>query len=815
MSQFERSRDNLQLLVQKFEKEPIENLNEANTRFYYIDQILTQCLGWELADISNEDNYDGKYTDYTLSLFRSVAILEAKKTGIYFELPSGSKKLIVPLKTVYNSNPDIRAAINQVKGYCHERSVQIAIVSNGWQFIAFIANRNDSVPVLEGNALVIPNLDCFYQNFQEVWNFLSKSGFEENNLLKKLTGNIEVELPKKLSSTIFQYPGIKDRNPFQTELEIISDLVLEDVIKDKDLEKEFLTSCYCTSGALSSYSLVSKAILTTRYDYLFEENDKKATLEQVTGKKGISKELVDIFANSLSKRPVLLVGDVGVGKSTFIDYLRLVEAPKVFEKALSFKIDLGSSATITLDIKSAIIDLLKQQLINDYLIDIEEDDFVRHCYFVELEQFKKSVKVKSLYTIDPPQALKKEIEFLTELVDNKIEHLKKSLEYICRNQKKQIIVFIDNCDQRSDQDQESAFLIAHEFASNWPMIVFISIRPETFHKTKKESGALSGYHTKAFTIPPPRLDEVIKKRLEFAQKITTGEISLSKLNTHINFSTLHSLIEVFLASCENNKSLMTFINNVSNENIRKAIELIKKFFGSGHVDMGKILMIYNTKGKYTIPIHELLRAIIFGDNIHYAPFNSEIINVFEIRHNNSNEHFILLILLSLLDDYSKNSRNNGFISINEVYKYMQGVGYLPVQIDTILNFAFSKKLFESSQKGDLLEIKNTELQIRATNLGIYHLRFLINLFTYVDAMIVDTPIFDDNIRIQIHNYAKINERLTRAELFRTYLDNQWTNAGLKSSNFDWMTFSHELKHDIETIEGRLKTPTISEDEQDE
>ena len=379
---------------------------------------------------------------------------------------------------------------------------------------------------------------------------------------------------------------------FQTELEIISDLVLEDVIKEKELEANFLKSCYCKSGILSNYSMVGKAILTTRNDYFFGVEDQKATMQQVANKKGLSGDLVELFTNSLSKRPVLLVGDVGVGKSTFIDYLRLVEAQNVFKKAISFKIDLGSQAIISLDIRKSVIQVIKDQLSHLYQVDIEDDDFVRHCYYLEFEKFKKSVKVKRLYDANPEKAVEKEIEFLTNKVEDEVEHLKKSLEYICRNQKKQIIIFIDNCDQRSDLDQQTAFLISQEFASSWPMIVFISIRPETFHRTKKESGALSGYHTKAFTIPPPRLDEVILKRLEFAQKITSGELTLSKLNQRTSFSNLHSLIEVFLTSLGENTELLEFLNNVSNENIRKAIELIKKFFGSGHVDMEKILNIY-------------------------------------------------------------------------------------------------------------------------------------------------------------------------------------------------------------------------------
>ncbi|MBC7000900.1 hypothetical protein, partial [Cytophaga sp. FL35] len=411
MSIYEICRENLIELELEFSKLDKSVLNEANTRFKLIDSILTKCLGWETNNISCEDSYLGKYSDYTLSLFRSVCVLEAKKTGNYFELPAGNQKLYQPIKSIYKDNLNIKAAIDQVKGYCQDRSIPIAIVSNGWQFIAFIANRTDSIPPLEGNAFVIPSLNIALSEFKEFWNCLSKSGFEEEYLIKKLIGNTELELPPKLSSTIYGYPGIKNRNPFQTELEIISDLVFEDVIREEGLEKDFLENCYCKSGALSSYSLVSKAILSTRYNFLFEVGDRKATLQQVATKKGVSQDLIELFANSLSKRPVLLVGDVGVGKSTFIDYLRLVEAPKVFEKALSFKVDLGSRAIVTLDVRKAIIDVLKSQLLNEYGIDIEEDNFVRHCYHVELENFKKSVKVKRLYEVNSDKAIEKEIEF--------------------------------------------------------------------------------------------------------------------------------------------------------------------------------------------------------------------------------------------------------------------------------------------------------------------------------------------------------------------------------------------------------------------
>lgn len=803
IDKYESSRTSLTEIKERFHSEEIGKINEDTTRFRYIDNLLTDCFNWLPTDIVTEESHEGKYLDYTISLFRPVAIVEAKKSGDYFTLPIGNKKIYVPLKTIIKDNPNTKVAIDQVSGYCHRKGIQVGVVTNGWQIVAFLANRHDSIAPMDGDCLALSSIDQIESNFQEVWNCLSKTGFENNYLIKKLLGERVQQLPSKLSSTISGYPGIKNRNPFQAELEIISDLVLEDVIKDKSIEKEFLQECYCKSGALSNYSLVSKEILSSRYNFLFEDNDRKAIIEQVASKKGYSKELLDLFAQSLSKRPILLIGDVGVGKSTFIENLLKVEAPNVFEKSITFKIDLGSKAIISLDIKRAILNIIKSQLKENYKINIESDGFVRHCYYVKLEDFKSSVKVKRLYNINPQEAEVREIDYLASLVDNEVSHLKKSLEHICKNQKKQIIIFIDNCDQRNDQDQETAFLVAQEFASDWPALVFVCLRPETFHRTKKSTGALSGYHTKAFTISPPRIDDVVLKRLSFAQKITSGEIRLSKLEGNTSFSKLHALLESFKHSLVVNPALYQFLDNISNGNVRKAIELIKRFFGSGHVDTEKILEITEKQGYYTIPIHELLRTIIFGDNIYYSPDNSEITNLFDVRTFDPKEHFIVPIILSHLFDYSENSRNQGFIKLSELYSLLQSKNYTVDQIDLAINFMYSKGLFETSQKGNLLNSDNQTLFIRITNSGAYHISFLIKSFTYIDPITVDTPIFDETYRAQIKDVMNINLRIDRVDNFIKYLDESWSASKITDTHFLWPRVSSVLRDDLTKIKGKI------------
>jgi len=799
ITKYEQSLESLKELISRFKSIDISKLNEADTRFYFIDFLLKKVFNWDVEDVNCEESYEGNFTDYTLKLFRKVAVVEAKRAGNHFTVPIKHDKCFISLKTLCRDNHDLKNALQQVSRYCHERGIEIGIVCNGWQLVAFVANRSDSVAPLEGNSLIFNSLDFLDKHFLEIYNVLSKDAFFTAELSKKLIGNNLDILPPKKSSKIIDYPGIKNRNPLQVDLEIISDLVLEDIIKDKEIEVDFLEDCYCKSGSLSQYSLLSKQILTTRYDNMFEANDQDVLLESISTKKGVNKEFIDIFSDSLSKRPILLVGDVGVGKSTFIDNLLLVEAPEVSEKSLVFKIDLGSKAILAKEMKDAVLKIIYEQLSSVFNIDIYEDDFVRRCYFVGLENYKNSFSVKRLYEIDPKAAIKKEIEYLATEVDDLRNHIKNSLKYIAKNQRKQIIIFIDNCDQRDDTDQQQSFLIAQELASDWNLITFVSLRPETYHKTKRKEGALSGYHPKAFTISPPRIEDVITSRLHFAQKITRGEIKLTKLSNAVNFTKLDIMIETFLNSIEKNNELLIMFENLSNGNIRKVIELIKKFFGSGHVDTQKIIEINERGGNYIIPVHEMLRSIIYGDNVYYNPKTSDVINLFDIRFNSSKDHFLLSHCLGILNHQSKNNLNDGFLNIAEFYDSLQSLSYSINQIDAAINIMYTRGLIETSEKGNYLNTDQTTINIRITGAGAYHYNYLSNAFAYIDAVIIDTPIFTAEIFSELDFNSDLNSRLSKTRLFLEYLSDCWKYHNFNPSYFNWEENRMLLESDIQRI----------------
>lgn len=228
---------------------------------------------------------------------------------------------------------------------------------------------------------------------------------------------------------------------------------------------------------------------------------------------------------------------------------------------------------------------------------------------------------------------------------DKDSYLKKCLNHIERGHKKQLVIFLDNVDQRSYEFQDQAFLVAESIAENWPGTVFISIRPETFYRSKI-SGTISAYHPRAFTIAPPRVDEVVNRRLIYGLKLLERGQFLLSGDVRVKSERLGNYIKVLIHSFSNNLYLMQFLDNMVGGNIRLALAFVRVFIGSGHVDTGKILDIFKVQGSYLVPLHEFIRAVTYGDHEHYSPGASEIMNLFDISTPDGREHFLSPILLA-------------------------------------------------------------------------------------------------------------------------------------------------------------------------
>lgn len=272
--------------------------NEAQTRLELIDVLLTECLGWTRDSILVESSVDGTYSDYELGRPTRQVVIEAKREEISFELPAGFTRPTVSLRQLDRDGPGVGSAIRQAMRYGQARAISIAAVANGHQLVLFVASRVDGVPPMNGRGLVFDSLLAMEGRFQELWDALSPQGVAARRLFRQLDADQIRPPPQKLSSTIIDYPGWKNRNPVAAELQILGGMFLEDILSTPEVEPEFLKECYTASGTLSQYALVSREILTARYS-VFLEAEAEATLQPARSKTGIAKELLsDVFAAS-------------------------------------------------------------------------------------------------------------------------------------------------------------------------------------------------------------------------------------------------------------------------------------------------------------------------------------------------------------------------------------------------------------------------------------------------------------------------------------------------------------------------------------
>ena len=386
--EYNNYKENLKKLIESNNNYGELERNEASTRLHLIDKLFFSCLDWKTENCIAEEAEDNQYTDYTFLCPNRIMIIEAKKEGVFFELPLGVKRRTYKMDSLFKKGTGIRKAIEQVSGYCHQRGVTIGGVTNGTQLIIFVANRNDGISPLNGRAIIYESLKDIYDNFLEFWQFMSVSGLAEKRIERELLGISVPLIPAKLSTKLDDYPGTKNRNSIQADLQILSDLLLEELVTNEEIEEDFLKTTYCSSGALSQYALTSKNILKSRYSLLHDKKVDIPVLEPMYSKKGLSKKF---SVKEFSKRPILLLGDVGSGKTMFIKNFIKIEARDIIEDTISLYVDLGSKAAFTSDLKEFFLDEIARLLLYDYDLDIQERNVVRGVYNIELKRFEKGI----------------------------------------------------------------------------------------------------------------------------------------------------------------------------------------------------------------------------------------------------------------------------------------------------------------------------------------------------------------------------------------------------------------------------------------
>ncbi|WP_394653071.1 AAA family ATPase [uncultured Sphingomonas sp.] len=727
----------------------------------------------------------GGRLDYMLDS-PAKAVVEVKREAKLWSLPpSGRPRAVRKIAPLLSNCPNFREVVEQVIPYCALKGAPIAIVTNGPQLAIFQAYGAGLRP-LEGEAYVFDGFDAQLENFSLLWSLLSPEGISENRALRQLGLHRSPRIPIKASQAIPEPMKFRYRDNLQDELRQIGSLLLEEIEDNPALRSEFFKECYVPIEANNRHLLLSKQIISERYSRVSGDSSTPSALDAAsrTGKLG------DNFLRNAGSRPMVVIGDVGVGKSSFFEnlYLNLnKEKDNIF-----ININLGDKANLAEDLRRFISDAIPASLYSNYSIDIFSADFIKAIYDDELKRFDKGI-FGELKNTDPGLYESERRKFLAAKLERSDAHLLASLAHISRGQNRRVILVIDNADQRTFETQQEAFLIAQELAASRSMFVFVALRPSTFYLSKT-TGALSAYQNKILSISPPPADEVIQRRLTFALRIAEGKVAPAALEgIRLNLSSVVAFLRATLRSVIANNKIRQFLSNITGGNTRAVIELVTSFCGSPNVDARKIVNIELEQGDYIVPLHEFTKHALLGEYSYYNPLSSIVAcNVFDVVSADPREHFLACLIISYLSSNIGNRDKDGFVPGEGVRTEMSRHSYLEDQIDGALRKLAKHKLIETphSHYREVAvddDVSPRQFHYRATSVGIYHVRFWIGSFSFLDATSTDTPIFDDTKRKAIVDLASsfdINDRLRKTSAFRQYLEECWTESNLACNYFN-------------------------------
>jgi predicted type IV restriction endonuclease/energy-coupling factor transporter ATP-binding protein EcfA2 len=767
----------------------IETLTESDTRSKLIDRLLIDCLGWSEENIIREEHCrdSGTYLDYKLSTNMPLFIIEAKKSSINFNLPKANTQKYYKIGGVLSKCDLLVKAMIQARDYAISKGIVFCVVTNGIEYIFFRAQNQQGIEWVDHTAIVFRNAEDIEENFDLFCSLLAKISAENGQLQDKLRVTQKLQDVstnfKTLNANHLSLSRSKDRNPLFPYIGEIIHKVFQDLAV-QSAESEILEHCYVDSP---------------------NKVDKKSPFIDINSKPLIvsKKEAGDFQKRIITtlkagktdhKEIVLILGSVGVGKSTFIQRFRKVLAKKEIDKKgiwiyLNFKnySDTGES------LDDFIYKQIKKILVDEYEdLGIFDWAFLKQIYHSEYNLLKQG-PLAPLYKKSPDEFEQKFGDKVDSWINNDLgEHLQRLLKIAAKRFERSVFLVFDNADQLNPNTQNDIFLISEKLSTNISCYALLSMREESYWKTR-DSGPLNAFHTTAYNVQPASFEQVLSKRFKYTRSLLQNKIYTDEL---LNISggydiNQDELIRVFdrlvktLLGKDNR--YIEYIESMSARDTRRALDTVAAFMISGHTNLAAILKDERkvTAEGFDVPYHEFLNAIILRDHESYSESYCDVLNIFNTSGGADISNFNRIIVLSRIL-HCKNNKTNvgtGYISIEDLVNDCNSIGILTDTSLSIIRTFNSRRLIETetSIKDETL----TSKYVRITSSGAFYLEKLVMLFGYLEIVLFETPIGNDiyfkkmqriygelnkiTSKTPENRYSRVKKRLELTEIFLDYL----------------------------------------------
>lgn len=779
----------LRELIPVFGRLELANANEAETRKKLIDDLLERVLGWDKdTDISYEERVSDTdkttYADYALRTASIGVIVEAKRIGASFILPNRQKSGKLG---GFLSIGEIGAAIEQARQYALSLSLQYCVVTNGSAFIVFPAFRGDSIPWLETHAVIFRDLEDIKERFVEFWSLLSRQRVVEGGLEEKFFPSKKEGSSRRLVSIVSE-PGFRlGRNSVYEHIESAITAVFTDeaILSDE----EGLLACYIKTSERVKYDSRLRVHLLDAKPRLDRKVKRPLASRSDEGK------FDNLLKNSVERPPqfILVLGAVGVGKTTFLHYTKTISSKEIIDKNIPWLYLDFKKATDFDDPKAFIYSQLLECIDADDNFEMNSwEKVIKPAYDTQIKVLQKGVWQP--YIKNPDVFEQKVAELIGSERNEVVSYVEKLLKHIGKD--RTVFVVIDNVDQILDPETQSRiFLEAQALARRVGCSVIVALREATYLKYRN-TPVFDAFQVDAFYIDPPSVLPAVSRRFAYAKQFLSGKKASIRTESGIlvEVTDLGGFLDSVSASLLSESS-GPMLEVLAAGDVRRALGLVREFLKSAHAETDRVIPRYGagksnlsayTPGdkRFDFPAHEVFKGCVLGPRKFYREEESLLLNVFDSKVGSGALQLLRLRILRFLTAQAESNNLDG-VTFEKLTSDMVRLGFDAHLTRSVMQKLIEYKVVMTVDGGTLEDSSN----IIITRLGAYLLKELTSDFTYIEFCSLDTSIYDDSIWNDLSDLTysidstnggdKIHSRVNRVRSFVEYirnLDTMWCVA---------------------------------------
>lgn len=758
---------------EKFIELQKSDINEATTRFQILDEIFTEVLGWpkELIDVESdigdtaEDNtHKTIFADYIAHGDHNFFIIEAKRTGSYFEIPSGRTRVLKSTSTIYNAQN--KSYIDQAKKYMRKFGTAYCVLSNGFQFI--IIRRPSQRQNVD--TIVFRNLDDIEIQFTMFWDILNPHADGPGAIDRVLKQQTEVRQPPSLNYKIYDRIKASDKYLLAKHRSILN---IEEFINRffgelvSEHQLDLLQECYCDpmdnykdfAGVirkrLAPPPLSAITVLRGREDFVTRGNFEKQYIE------------------NLQKVPgavYVLLGEVGVGKSTFLEHFYNFELTEIDKNKLVW---------IRMDFLKfkAPIDQANQFISDEIIKRIESTEY-EHLKLSswEVKQLIYEKELSNLVSGLPPTLLKNQELLETKLwEETKIHHdniekrISRTFEYLKNKKNLHVCLIFDNIDQKEFDEQREVLEISHQKAQLYGSTVITAMRYQSYNMIKNKP-PYDALQTIEYRMQPPSAKEILDKRLEALKKYPQQSFIYEYRNKTIKIP-VSKFVQILKNTLEKDPEFRvgSLIENLAGANIRRLLKIFRAMITSGNTRLHEILDFINEISNIDntrLTFDQVFEGVAKDNNKYYQSDSSTILNLFEFQMDGFYSHFLTVYILKYLEKNYDDTSGRGFVDLGDLQVAFDSVVISHSNLEEIL-IPLLNNFIINSDIGGRKDLMGTS-SIRISETGRYYLDELLPNWKYIFNIMVDTPIRDQTQFTLIWNkfkrYQATENRIKKDEL---------------------------------------------------